>query len=64
MPQNFKAIVGATLMDGVGGPPTTDSTVVIEGRRITAVGPSSVVAVPDGTVIIDGSGKYMTPGFC
>ena len=63
MPQDFKAIVGATLMDGVGGPPASDSTVVIEGRRITAVGPSSVVAVPDGTVIIDGSGKYMSPGF-
>lgn len=63
MPNNFKAIVGASLIDGVGGPPAPDSTILIEGQRIAAVGPSSEVAVPVGAAIIDGSGRYMTPGF-
>ncbi|MEE8489406.1 MAG: hypothetical protein V3S43_03665 [Acidimicrobiia bacterium] len=48
MPNNFKAIVGASLIDGVGGPPAPDSTILIEGQRIAAVGPSSEVAVPVG----------------
>lgn len=63
MPNNFKAVVGATLIDGNEGPPKPDTTVLIEGQRIAAVGPSQEVAVPDGVAIIEGAGRYMTPGF-
>ena len=57
------AIVGATLIDGNGGPPLADATVVVEGDRIAAAGPRAEVEVPDGARVIDGTGKFVTPGF-
>lgn len=57
------AIVGATIIDGNGGPPLADGTLLIEGDRIGAVGPSGSVAVPEGVLVIEGKGKYVTPGF-
>jgi len=57
------AIVGATIIDGNGGAPIVDGTIVIEGDRIAAVGPSADVAVPAGAEVIDGSGTFVTPGF-
>ncbi len=57
------AIVGATLIDGNGGVPMADATVVVEGDRITAVGPRAEVAVPPGARVIDGAGMFVTPGF-
>ena len=57
------AIVGATIIDGNGGPPLADGTLLIEGNRITAVGPSSSIVVPEGFQVIDGAGRYVTPGF-
>lgn len=57
------AIVGATVIDGNGGAPIPDAAVVIEGSRITAVGPAGEIEVPGGATVIDGTGKFMTPGF-
>lgn len=37
-------------------------TVIVVGDRITAVGPSQEISVPDGSQIIDGAGKYLIPG--
>ncbi len=37
-------------------------TVVVAGDRITAMGPTQEVSVPDGSQIIDGAGKYLIPG--
>jgi imidazolonepropionase-like amidohydrolase len=39
-----------------------DATVVIDGERIQAVGPSSAIAVPKGAKVIDGKGKWVIPG--
>ncbi|MDE2662048.1 MAG: hypothetical protein OXI39_03455 [Gemmatimonadota bacterium] len=52
----------ATVIDGNGGEPLPDATVVVEGARIAAVGPSASTA-PDGARVIDGAGKFLTPGF-
>src|SRR5687767_1574107 len=57
------AIVGAVIIDGNGGPPLRDGTIVVSGRRISAVGPRSSVTVPPGAQVIDGAGKFVTPGF-
>ena len=39
-----------------------DHTVIVEGRRITAVGPSSATAVPEGATRIEGRGRFLIPG--
>lgn len=57
------AIVGATVIDGNGGEPLRDATVVIQGQRITAVGTRASVNVPAGARVIDAAGKFVTPGF-
>jgi imidazolonepropionase-like amidohydrolase len=60
---NAIAIVGATVIDGNGGPPLRDVTVLVEGERITAVGPRASVRLPAAARVIDGTGKFVTPGF-
>ena len=57
------AIVGATLIDGNGGPPVQDAVILIGDKRITAVGPRSAVSVPQCGRVIDAAGKFVTPGF-
>ena len=37
-------------------------TVVIQGGRITVIGPAGDIEIPDGAVLVDGSGKYLMPG--
>lgn len=54
------AIVGATVFDGTGAPPSP-ATVLIKGDRITAVGKE--VKVPRGANILDARGKALLPGF-
>ncbi len=44
-------------------PPLSDATVVIAGSRITAVGPKGSTAVPAGATVVDGTGRYVLPGF-
>jgi imidazolonepropionase-like amidohydrolase len=62
-PAGVTAIVGATVIDGTGAAAIPDATIVIRGTRIAAVGPRANVAVPNGARIIDGRGKFVTPGF-
>src|SRR6516225_8679872 len=61
--ESVTAIVGATVIDGNGGPPLADTTVVVRGKRIAAIGPRASVTVPAGATVIDGAAKYVTPGF-
>jgi imidazolonepropionase-like amidohydrolase len=56
------AIVGVQLIDGRGGPPVADATVVVRGERISAVGPGRSITVPEGAVKIDGKGLSLVPG--
>ncbi|MGD9044201.1 MAG: amidohydrolase family protein [Desulfobacterales bacterium] len=39
-----------------------EQTVLVKGARITAVGPSNAIDIPDNSVVIDGSGFYLIPG--
>ena len=57
------AIVGATIIDGNGGEPLRDATLIVTGDRITAVGSRASIAVPKGATVIDAAGKFVTPGF-
>ncbi len=46
------AIVGGLLIDGTGAQPRWDQTVLIQGDRITQIGPSDSVTVPAGVDVI------------
>lgn len=61
-PQETVAVTGGTLIDGTGRAPVPDAIIVIRGREIAAVGPSSSVPVPAGSRRIDARGKYIVPG--
>lgn len=39
-----------------------DQTVIVSAGRITALGPSAEVPLPDGAQIIDGAGRFLIPG--
>ncbi len=59
------AIVGATVIHPELGLPRAaakDSTVIIDGSRIVRVGPAKSTPVPKGARVIDGKGKWVTPG--
>ena len=56
-----KAIVGAVLIDGLGGPPVSDSVVVVAGDRIREAGARSTVVIPAEADKVDGSGKFLVP---
>jgi imidazolonepropionase-like amidohydrolase len=57
------AIVGATVIDGNGGPPIPNAVIVIRGDRISAIGARGSVSVPHGATLIDAAGRYVVPGF-
>src|SRR4051812_44938455 len=57
------AIVGATLIDGNGGPAIADAVVVMSGARIVAAGPRRSVTIPAGATEVDAKGRWMVPGF-
>jgi len=52
----------ARLVDGTGRPPIDDSRIVIEGDRVTAVGPVASVPFPAGGERVDLSGRTVLPG--
>src|SRR5229473_5666183 len=56
------AIVGATLIDGRGGPPVLDAVVVVRGERIVAVGRRASVSIPAGAEVVDANGLTLLPG--
>src|SRR5918911_803520 len=56
------AITGVTVIDATGAPARPGMTVVVTGDRITAVGKSGEVDVPEGARVVDGKGKYLIPG--
>jgi imidazolonepropionase-like amidohydrolase/cyclophilin family peptidyl-prolyl cis-trans isomerase len=57
------AIVGATVIDGNGGPALADAAVIISGSRISAVGPRASLQIPAGANVIDAAGRFLLPGF-
>lgn len=52
----------ATLIDGNGEPPVPDAALLIDGERITAVGPLSSLDIPRETQRIDLNSATLLPG--
>lgn len=61
-PRGALALVGGTVISMNGDEVIRDATVLIEGNRIAAVGPTEAVTFPSGTRTVDVAGKYLIPG--
>ena len=54
------ALTGARIIDGNGGPPLEDAVVIVQGQKISAIGPASFV--PANARVLDLAGKTILPG--
>ncbi len=60
LPSGDFAVTNATIAIGDGSAPIEGGAVVVRGGKIVAAGKN--VAVPSGIPVIDGTGKWVTPG--
>src|SRR3989441_1982719 len=56
------ALTHVLVVDGTGGAPKTDQTIVIRAGRIATVGPAASVQIPAGARVMDLSGSTVIPG--
>ena len=56
------ALVGATLIDGTGGPPLKDAAIVVRRGTIEFVGPRAGFKLPKQTQEVDVKGRWIIPG--
>lgn len=56
-----QAITGVLLMDGTVRPPVANATVLIRRGKIEAMGPASVIRVPEGYHRIEARGRVLFP---
>jgi hypothetical protein len=56
------AITGANVIDVEGGGARAGMTVVVQGQRITGIGPDGTVPIPADARMIDATGKSLLPG--
>src|SRR5437763_14403421 len=61
-PVSIRAIRCGTLFDGVATAPLRDAMVVVEGDRITAVGPADRTPAPSGAEPLDLTNRFVMPG--
>ncbi len=57
-----KALVGGTLVDGLGGAPIQDSVILIDGNNIIDIGTVDSLDIPDGYEIISTEAMTVMPG--
>ena len=56
------ALLGATLIDGSGGPPLAESAIVVRRGHIESVGSRDNFQLPERTTAVDLTGKWIMPG--
>lgn len=54
--------INVTLIDMVDAKPKPGMTVIVEGKRITAIAKSGKIRAPKNADVIDASGQFMIPG--
>ncbi|MGN6735681.1 MAG: amidohydrolase family protein [Candidatus Binatia bacterium] len=57
------AVVGATLIDGAGRTPVTDSVVIVRDGKFQAMGKRGDVQIPQDAQVIEAADKSILPGF-
>lgn len=53
---------GERIIDGTGHAPIENGAIVVQGGRITAVGPAAKVKAPKGARVVDLAGRTVMPG--
>lgn len=61
--ERFLLVRDATVIDGTGGLPRRDASVLIRNGVIEAVGRSEDMMMPEGTDVVDAGGGWLVPGF-
>ena len=56
------ALTNCRLIDGLGGAPLSDATVMIDGSRFAAVGSGATVPIPPDAQVLDVAGRTVLPG--
>jgi imidazolonepropionase-like amidohydrolase len=59
---DVRVLRGFTLIDGTGSAPAPNSAMIIDGGRITWVGPAARLTAPAGAESVDLTGRYVMPG--
>jgi imidazolonepropionase-like amidohydrolase len=62
MSSDIVAIVGGTLIDGTGADPVPDTTVIVRGTHICAVGPRAGTPLPENATVLEARGRTVLPG--
>lgn len=62
VPTASLVIEGVNVIDVRDGSVAEDMALVVDGDRIRAIGRSGRISVPDGTPVVDGTGKFAIPG--
>ncbi len=60
--QGLIVIKGATMIDGNGGEPVTNATVIVKDNLIENVLADAAVKLPEDAEVIDAAGLYLMPG--
>ncbi|MGH9914825.1 MAG: amidohydrolase family protein, partial [Pyrinomonadaceae bacterium] len=64
VPSQSKPLVftHVTVIDATGSPAKPDMTVMITSERITTIGKTGKIRIPQDAQIVDGAGKFLIPG--
>lgn len=60
--ENSIVFTNVTIIDMTGSAPKSDMTLVVTGNRITALGESGKISVPQNARIVNARGKFLIPG--
>jgi Tol biopolymer transport system component len=61
-PEGRVAFTNARIVTMKGDEVIERGTIVVDGNRISAIGPSSNVQIPSGATVVDAAGKTIVPG--
>ena len=61
-PTQTTAIVHSTVVNVISGMLDIDQTVLIDSNRVSNIGPFKKIKIPEGALIINGTGKFLMPG--
>lgn len=62
VPSSALVVRNGSVIDGTGRPPIANGAVVVQGRRILAVGEASAFAIPEDATVLDAGGGTILPG--